>query len=71
MFCPIDGFGKMYKWIDQNGQTHFSDTKPNEKEKINGDVKEYEEKYKKKYNGNNIHSNDKYLSDNMPPSQKT
>lgn len=26
--CPSDTFAKVYKWVDENGKTHFSDTPP-------------------------------------------
>jgi hypothetical protein len=30
LFCPLDGFAKMYKWVDKNGQVHITGTKPPE-----------------------------------------
>ena len=39
LFCPLDGFAKMYKWVDENGKIHLSDAPPvDQKQK---DVKEY------------------------------
>lgn len=37
-FFPLDGFAKMYKWIDKDGQVHFTDRKPTEETK---EIKEY------------------------------
>ena len=28
LFCPSDTFGRMYKWVDETGQIHWSDTPP-------------------------------------------
>ena len=32
LFCPLDGFAKMYKWVDKDGQVHFTDRKLTEEE---------------------------------------
>ena len=39
--CPLDTFGKMYKWVDENGKVHWSDNPPPPDEKANN-LKEYE-----------------------------
>lgn len=41
LICPSDIFAKMYKWVDENGQIHWSDTPPPpDEEALN--LKEYE-----------------------------
>ena len=40
LFLFSDSFGKMYKWVDENGQTHFSDKPPDTKKATK--LKEYE-----------------------------
>ncbi len=39
LFCPLDGFAKIYKWVDKNGQIHLSDAPSVDQEQK--DVKEY------------------------------
>ena len=38
VFCPLDGFAKMYKWADENGKIHFTDQPPPEEAT---EIKEY------------------------------
>ena len=38
--CPLDTSGKMYKWVDETGQIHWSDKPPNS-EATAKDIKEY------------------------------
>ena len=33
LFCPLDGFAKLYKWVDKDGGIHLSSTKPVEHKK--------------------------------------
>ena len=40
LFCPLDGFAKMYKWVDKDGKIHLSSQKPE-------DVREDEEDIEK------------------------
>ena len=41
VFSPQYSLAKMYKWVDENGQIHWSDTPPPSDEKAHS-LKEYE-----------------------------
>jgi hypothetical protein len=30
LFCPLDGFAKMYKWVDKDGNVHLTSQPPDE-----------------------------------------
>ncbi len=40
-FSPSDTFGKMYKWVDEKGKTHFADKPPNTEDTAK-DLQEFE-----------------------------
>ena len=47
LFFAFDSFGKMYKWIDEEGRTHFSDKPPQSKKaEIINEYETIEEKNK-------------------------
>ena len=53
--CPSDLLSKMYKWVDEQGQIHWSDTPPTPEENASG-VEEHEtveDKQKEKNPHNN------------------
>ena len=82
LISPSDIFSKMYKWVDENGQIHWSDTPPPPDEKTQT-LKEYETvedkiksrgPYKKprkrsRYKkSKNLPSNNYETPENLPPS---
>ena len=41
LVSPSDSFGKIYKWVDENGKTHYSDKPPTSEDTVK-DVKEFQ-----------------------------